>query len=223
MDKSKSNRNRWLKGKGYYIALVLCVGAVGLSGYIYYRSTQPTDVNNDAVNAGAEVTNPQAAIKDNTIPVLGTDPLILTTEEPTEPPAQTLKTSAPVSGEVSNAYAMEALCYNETTRDWRTHNGTDFACEAGAVVKAAADGTVTQVYKDDSFGWTVVIKHAQGYATCYSGLAQEIPVTVGQSVAAGESIATIGDPSLVETAQGPHLHFEVTQNGEYVDPADFLG
>ena len=84
MDKSKSNRNRWLKGKGYYIALVLCVGAVGLSGYIYYRSTQPTDVNNDAVNAGAEVTNPQAAIKDNTIPVLGTDPLILTTEEPTD-------------------------------------------------------------------------------------------------------------------------------------------
>ena len=46
---------------------------------------------------------------------------------------------------------------------------------------------------------------------------------MGQSVAAGESIATIGDPSLVETAQGPHLHFEVTQNGEYVDPAVFLG
>lgn len=224
MDKSKSNRN-WLKGKGYYLALALCVAAVGVSGYIYYRNTQktPSDGSQSTNLSNLGETSPQAAVGDDTVAVLATDPLILVPEDTTEPVQEPIKTSAPVAGEVSYGYAMEALSYNETTKDWRTHNGADYACETGTVVCAAADGTVTKVYSDDSFGWTVEIDHGQGYTTYYSGLSEEIPVSVGQSVAAGESIATIGDPSRVETAQGAHLHFAVTQNGEAVDPDYFLG
>ena len=145
------------------------------------------------------------------------------TTKPTKPTQKKpLVTGRPVDGQVIMDYAMDCLCYNPTTRDWRTHNGMDFAAEAGAPVKAAADGTVYTVFSDESLGTTVVIRHDDGYVTTYASLAADVQVTVGQSVKLGQTIGTAGNTALLETALGDHVHFAVTHNGNPMDPEEFF-
>ena len=198
-----------LGGKGYYIALILCAAAIGISGYVYYRNlNQSTDV---LATVGNDLS--VAATQPGT-----TDPG--NTQEPTEKP--TMKTAAPVAGETVAEFAVDCLSYNETTRDWRTHHGVDIAAEAGTTVCAAADGTVYSVYEDESLGTTVVITHDGGYTTKYASLAEEVSVEPGTTVTMGQAIGTVGNTALLENSLAPHVHFSVTCNGTSVDPQEFL-
>ncbi len=212
---SKKNFMEFLKDKGYYIALVLCAVAIGISGYLYYQNTQddPTIQTPDNQHSAATNGDVQAAV---------TNPDSTITPKPTEPLPEKGKITQPVVGNAVLGYAVETLAYNPTTRDWRTHNGIDYAAEAGTKVCAAADGIVYTVYEDEAMGTTVVIRHDGGYTTKYASLGKEVTVTAGQEVAAGEVIGTVGCTALLETAIGDHLHFSVTCNGENVDPEDFL-
>ena len=119
-------------------------------------------------------------------------------------------------------YSVQALCYNQTTRDWRVHAGVDFPAEAGTEVCAAAAGTVTAAYTDDLLGPTVEIRHQGGYTTRYSSLEKELAVAPGDPVQAGQVIGRAADTALVETALGSHLHFAVTSQGKTMDPMEFL-
>ncbi len=209
-------------GKGYYIALVLCAVAIGVSGYLYYRNMDPQDaaLEKDAVSSQQEDVGVSAQ-------VAATVPDAPAEKDETKPAgsqveSQSLKTAAPLSGETVAEYAMDCLSYNQTTRDWRVHNGVDIAAEAGTQVCAAADGTVYTVYDDDTMGKTVVIRHTDGYVTKYASLAEEVSVTPGQQVKMGQVIGCVGQTALLESAIGDHVHFSVTCNDEVVDPQAFL-
>ena len=199
-------------GKGYYIALVLCAVAIGISGYLYYRNTNNPSLEDP--NATIDAMNPDTT--NGTVPTQPTQP------NPTQPTKKPMRTGKPVSGEVIMDYAMDCLCYNPTTRDWRTHNGMDFAAETGTEVLAAADGTVYTIYNDETMGTTVVIRHQDGYVTTYSSLSDEVAVSVGQEVTLGQKIGLVGTTALVETVLGDHVHFSVSCNGQPVDPEDFF-
>ena len=210
-------------GKGYYIALILCAAAIGITSYVYYRNAnQVQEVTvqetQEAVLAGT------AAAED--VPVLATQPQATTpaTQATTPAPTQNqpLKTTSPVSGQTLSGYSMEALSYNQTTRDWRVHNGVDLAAEEGTEVCAAADGQVYTVYEDDAMGYTVVIRHDDGYTTKYSSLTENLAVKAGDTVTMGQTIGYAGDTAIVETALGSHVHFSVTCHDEPMDPAEFL-
>ncbi len=206
-------------GKGYYIALILCAVAIGISGYLYYRNaSKPQDsLEQPAISADAqEQEDVQAAA---TEPVKEPAP---TVAEPQPTAPRKLQTVAPVSGETISGYAVDCLSYNQTTRDWRTHDGVDIAAAAGTAVGAAADGEVYSVYEDETMGMTVVILHDGGYSTRYSSLSQEVCVTAGDKVSAGQTIGYVGCSALLESALGDHVHFSVSCNDQSVDPADFL-
>ena len=212
---------RGFAGKGYYIALILCATAIGISGYLYYRNV------NDIPSTQVDTTTPTvlAGVTDREdVPVIATEPSDsgspLPSTENTAP--KVFKTVAPVDGETVAEYAMDCLSYNQTTRDWRVHNGVDIAAEAGSTVCAAADGTVYTIYEDDSLGHTVVIRHNGGYVTQYSSLSEDVAVSVGQSVKAGQAIGSVGSSALLETAVGDHVHFCVTYQDNPMDPAEFL-
>ncbi len=209
--------------KGYYIALIACAAAIGICGYVYYRnanSGQDPQLQDPTSDVG--VANPG----EDTLPVVGEDGGHLQTPQPTvsneEPVQQPLKTGWPLEGQTVAEYAMDCLAYNETTRDWRVHDGIDIAAEAGTTVCAAADGTVYTTYTDDRLGTTVVIRHQDDYVTVYSSLDGEILVEPGETVTLGQAIGTVGNTALLESAIGDHLHFSVTCNGESVDPEEFL-
>ena len=210
----KFNFGRKIAGKGYYIALILCAVAIGISGYLYYRAVnQPEDPQLGGSNIVSPGDDIQAGV---TLPGGNSG------SNSTNPVKRPYPIGRPVSGETTKDYAMDCLSYNETTRDWRVHNGIDIAAEAGTKVSAAAAGTVKDVFKDDTMGYTVVIQHESGYATQYASLAEDVSVKVGDTVAMGDAIGTVANTALLETAQGDHLHFSVTLNGEPIDPVSFL-
>ena len=208
----KFDFGRIFSKKGYYIALVLCAVAIGISGFLYYRNA---DKPNHSAN-GETIVNP-----DDT-PVVATNPDGTPVTVPGNSEKKPLNTVSPLEGQTVAVYAMDSLTYNETTRDWRVHNGIDIAAEAGAQVCAAADGEVYTVYEDEQMGMTVVIRHEGGYATKYSSLDQQVSVKAGDAVTAGQAIGVVGNTALMESAIGDHLHFGVTCDGEPVNPADFL-
>ena len=212
---------RGFGSKGYYIALVLCATAIGISGYLYYRNvtdTPSTQVNTTTPSVLAGVTDRED------VPVIATQPSDSGATQPSTENTvpKVFKTMAPVEGETVAEYAMDCLSYNRTTRDWRVHNGVDIAAEEGTPVMAAADGTVYTVYDDETMGTTVVIRHEEGYTTKYSCLAQEVMVAAGDTVTMGQQIGCVGTTALLESALEPHVHFSVTCDNEVVDPADFL-
>ena len=135
---------------------------------------------------------------------------------------QPLKTGLPLTGQTIAVYAMDSLSYNPTTRDWRVHNGIDIAAEAGTAVCAAAAGTVSSIFEDDTMGTTVVIRHSEGYETVYASLDSEVTVTVGDTVALGQTIGCVGNTALLESALGDHLHFAVSCDGQPMDPEGFF-
>ncbi len=222
---SDNKRNgRGFGGKGYYIALILCAAAIGISGYLYQKNANEEEVTLQETLGEDIVVGTVGAEKD--IPVLATQSQTEATTAPatqaTEPAKKGLKTSSPVSGEEVFGYSMEALSYNQTTRDWRVHNGVDIAAEAGTEVCAAADGEVYTVYEDDSMGHTVVIRHEGGYTTKYSSLREDLAVKAGDQVTIGQTIGYVGDTALVETTLGTHVHFSVSYQDTPMDPAEFL-
>ena len=209
-----SNQKKF-SAKGYYIALALCAAAIGVSGYLYYRNLNQPEADVPAAVTQQEL--PEAAA---TAPTgrKETAPTGETETMPKEP----MKTAAPVEGELVAEYAMECLSYNATTRDWRVHGGMDLAAEAGTEVKAAADGEVYTVYEDPQMGMTVVIRHEDGYTTHYASLGEDVAVKAGDKVALGQTIGTVGNTALMESALPDHVCFRVTLDGETIDPAEFL-
>ena len=209
-------------GKGYYIALILCAVAIGISGYLYYANQKEDSPQLGGQDIAVQATDP---VQDN-VPVAATVPDPSQATQPTEPKPtvvrKPIQTASPLEGQVVATYAMDALSYNPTTRDWRTHNGIDLAAEAGTSVCAAAEGMVYTVYEDETMGHTVVIRHQDGYVTCYSSLGEDVAVAPGDTVTLGQKIGTVGNSALLESALGDHIHFSVTRNDEPIDPQAFL-
>ena len=216
-----NTKHRGSAGKGYYIALILCAVAIGISGYLYYRNSNsgdqlqhPDETAGALTPSGGDV---QVVATQPRPPISGGS--VTPTQPETRKPG---KTKIPVSGSTVAAYAMDCLSYNPTTRDWRTHNGIDIAAEAGTQVTAAADGTVYTTYEDDTMGMTVVIRHDGGYTTVYSSLDKALSVAPGDAVKLGDAIGCVGSSALLESALGEHVHFSVSCNGTPVDPMTFL-
>lgn len=192
----------WMRDKGYYIVLVLCIAAVGISGYLYFNQSAVPDA--DAAQTASLQAEAEAETQENSD---------INRDENAIP--QLMK---PVDGAVEQSFATDHLAYNATTRDWRVHSGVDLVAETGQSVCAAADGTVSGIIEDDFMGWTVELTHADGYMTRYCNLAAQIPVEVGAQVTAGSVIGTVGDTAKLELAQSPHLHFEVCQRDTMINP-----
>lgn len=128
----------------------------------------------------------------------------------------------PVEGEIIKEFAKDNLVYSETLLEWTTHLGIDIKAEKTTVVKSAADGTVKSIKNDPRYGLTVVIEHSEGYQTIYSNLLSTEFVVEGENVSQGQSIGTVGNTAIFEISDETHLHFELLQNGEYLNPEIFI-
>ncbi len=144
---------------------------------------------------------------------------------PTEEPKEEAPTfSSPVVGTVSKEHSTDAPVFSETLGAWRTHKGIDIMTDEACAVYAAADGVVSAIYDDPFHGRTVEITHTAGIKTVYSNLAKEDAafISVGDKVTSGDRIGTVGYTAILEIAEEPHLHFEMTSDDESVDPLEFI-
>ena len=232
-------------GKGFYIVLFLCVATIGISGYYLFRtpSTQPGSVPLEPVAGSPEVVLPDTSVQKPQGGITVPEPdksSAQTAKQPeeatgqkgskTQPqvPTDTAKPKAaavytwPVKGEVLRGFSVETLAYDQTMGDWRTHDGVDIAAEEGLKVLCASDGVVKAVYQDDLMGATVVVDHENGVVSTYSNLSAEPAVAAGQEVDTGTVLGTVGGTAIAESGLPAHLHLEMTQDGEAVDPTVFL-
>ena len=206
-------------GRGYYIALALCLAAVGTIGYFALRE-RPVTVKQQEPAPTLDI---QPA---PTQPVVKPAPVVIPEPEPqpeiNEPAELLPQVVSPLDGTTVTVFSMTELLFDTTMADWRTHDGIDVQADEGAAVKTAAAGTVQSVTDDELMGTTVVIQHDGGYATQYSSLQADVPVQQGQQVAAGEVIGRVGATSAAESRMGPHLHFSVSRDGAVIDPHDYV-
>ncbi|MBF2034858.1 MAG: peptidoglycan DD-metalloendopeptidase family protein [Leptolyngbyaceae cyanobacterium T60_A2020_046] len=100
----------------------------------------------------------------------------------------------------------------------RFHAGVDFGVGHGTTIRAADSGRIIFAGWHGGYGRTVIIDHGGGISTLYAH-ASQIFVSQGQNVSQGQAIAAVGSTGL---STGPHLHFEVRQNGNPVNPMGYL-
>ena len=234
---SETNRFRkFFQEKGYYIVLLLCILAVGISGYLFVSGaiSEKKTLNEQTLSVATSAEIPEkmpssasgsqrSGSTRQQKPAADPPASEAAADAALEPAAETLSVRVwPVSGERIAGYSMQELAFNQTTQDWRTHDGIDLAALAGEPVRAACSGTVTAVYDDEFLGTTVVLSHPEGYETLYANLAAMPAVSAGMRVTAGDTIGAVGESALLESASSPHLHFAVRQNGQSVDPVSFV-
>ena len=239
------NEHGLLGGKGFYIALLLCVSIIAVSAWMIFRNQS----KDDQADALAEVTVTPYEIPVNQIEDEPEPTVVLQVEEPDvvgiidpapvdepvqevtvqEEPAvvetvnQTVSTYLwPVYGDIKMPYSMEALTYNVTMGDWRTHDGIDILAQEGSEVHAACAGTVIEVYDDDLYGTTVVIDNGNGLMSYYANLGDEPIVNTGDRLLTGDVIGTVGSTAICESAEPTHLHFAMSLNENSVNPLDYL-
>ena len=230
----------FISGKGFYLVVLVCIAAIGISGYYLVRTlgglsdtlSAPAAANTQLVEAAAtpQITlpsgpDPEDAEESADVVVESELPAATPATTPTPAPAPTRKPSAaarvftwPVNGRIIAGFSVETLAYNETMLDWRTHDGIDIAAEVGARVRAAAAGTVTDLYEDDFMGVTMVIDHGDGLKSVYANLGAKPVVKVGDEVYTGDPIGTVGETAAAESGREPHLHLAMYQDGEPIDP-----
>lgn len=230
--KEPNGLHKFIREKGYYILLTVCVLAIGVSGYFFVSGAiRQNQAAQETLSVPVKAQDPEDVKKpaSSATGKTQTEDAPKTTEEETPAPTQTAPTQAtpevtvmPVSGAVIGEYAMDRLTYNATTQDWRVHNGVDLAASEGEDVLAARNGTVTAVYEDESYGVTVVVQHDDGYTSHYANLSETPAVAAGQFVTAGQKLGTVGTTALLEVGAAPHVHFAVFLDGAPVDPMEFL-
>ncbi len=233
---------KFILGKGFYIVLLLCLAAIGVSGYVIFSLSNQSSVPEipEIPDFGLSTTVPYSGVALATKPpkttaeadeVNGQTMIPNATAAPsTEPPATSKPPMTvakvfymrPLAGEVIRGYSDSIPVYNPTMDDWRVHTGLDIAAAAGEAVCAVAPGTVSAVYKDYFAGLTVEILHLDGLTSVYCGLAEGVDVTIGDSVTAGTIIGCVGETAIFESLDGPHLHFEMREGARAIDPGYYL-
>lgn len=118
---------------------------------------------------------------------------------------------APVRGRITSDFGARVDPING---QHRAHHGIDIAAPRGTPIGAAAAGTVVFAGRRGGYGNTVIIEQVDGRQSLYAH-ADQLLVNVGDTVDAGQTIATVGSTG---RSTGPHLHFEVRENGQPIDP-----
>jgi murein DD-endopeptidase MepM/ murein hydrolase activator NlpD len=120
-----------------------------------------------------------------------------------------------IQGRLSSAYGWRQ---DPITGAEKFHRGADIAMPEGRDVPSAMAGKVTFAGDRGGYGLMVIVDHGNGKTTRYAHLS-EISVAAGDQVAAGQ---TVGKAGSTGRATGPHLHFELLEEGKVVDPSGFL-
>lgn len=129
----------------------------------------------------------------------------------------------PVRGaEVQREYSGAQLVFDETMGDWRTHNGTDFVCDEGDEVMAVLDGVVERIYEDGLLGACVVLDHGADLKSLYCGLTVAEGLREDQKLSAGQTLGRACGSILGESAQAYHVHLELRESGQLIDPMSVL-
>ncbi len=228
-NKKKNNTNKKFK-IAYAFALIIALGALMFTKIASEKSMgKINNLENNTTQNQVDITKnnlPEETVRQNLTNIPDT-------RESTENNKETEKDKynkpysdyycLPFGNQIIKDYSNMNPVYSKTLGDWRTHNGIDFSGEAGGAVVAISYGEVISVYDDTLFGTCILIDHGNGVTAKYCGLNKEtLNVKEHSTVNSEDIIGYLGEIPC-EKQDGAHLHFEITHNGEIVEPLELMG
>lgn len=131
---------------------------------------------------------------------------------------------SPANGTLSVKHDPDIQVLSPTMGDYRVHLGIDINTDEKAAVCAAAAGKVLKIWEDVRMGCCVAVSHDGEAVTYYKNLDKTLAdgIKEGASVTSGQLLGAVGESAMIEIAQEPHLHFEMTVGGIQVDPMEYL-
>ncbi|MCQ2399853.1 MAG: M23 family metallopeptidase [Clostridia bacterium] len=205
------------------IATVITVVAVQSNKSSTVSKRESTTESNESVtestkesNKTSEKESSQSSEKESTS---GTEK----TSESEKPVDKKIVFCMPVlNATIIKDYTSATVVYNKTLGVYTGHMGIDFGANAGEKVVATYDGRVESIVTTYLQGTTITVDHGNGLKSVYNSLDADENLREGQSVKQGQTLGFVSDNNLQEYKDGAHLHFEVTLNGEKVDPAEYI-
>ncbi|MBO7309987.1 MAG: M23 family metallopeptidase [Clostridia bacterium] len=218
----KINRSAVISAGALTVAVVIISVAAIASNRSKKGTVEQPDINKPDTEQTAPVTPPA----DNSVEKPQKD---TPTVKPSNTESATVEDKLPsfvlpVSGALSLKHDADCQVFSNTMNDYRVHLGVDVVTESLAPVYAAADGKIDKIWEDTLMGYCIAIKHSGDCYTIYKNLAETLPdgIAEGVSVRSGQLIASVGESAMVEIAEEPHLHFEMTVAGLSVDPLEYF-
>lgn len=230
---SNMEKKSFFASKGLYVALTICIVAVGITVFSIVGS--PNKKNKDETVYTTAKEEPARA-KATGVPDERKKTTTTTTKDNAETTVEetTAKSAAfsenipyqseyvlPLSTDIIKDFSNGKIVYSKTTNDWRTHGGIDFSGAKGSEIRAIISGMVLKVYEDSLWGKVVEINHGNGLVAKYCGF-KDVTVKEGQEVKQAQPLGTLGEVP-IEKAEVAHLHFETTIDGKLCDPLAIMG
>ena len=224
MRNSNGRLINFIRRNALYLILAGCILAIGLSITFMFLQDQTTDTG--SVDDTPVVETPIDPPIDDT-PVVNPDdtpdiPADTPDDTPDIPVAKPIEFILPVASASSIGEYSEQMVFNTTLGRYGVHMAIDFFAVEGTEVMAVYDGMIESVENTLLNGTTIVIDHGDGLKTVYNSLADGDSVTVGQTISKGQVIGQVSVTNRQEYKDGAHLHFQVMENGQVIDPAKYL-
>lgn len=211
MKKSQVKIKNFLKKNATYVVLGLCLIAVGLS-----ITLMLVDPSQDSVLD-------QGSGSQTLVPDHSQEQEVVVPNEPEPIPVQKqISFIMPVENPTAITEYSESMVFNSTLNRYSSHKAMDFFCPEATTVYAVYDGKITSIETTFLQGTTVTIDHGDGLVTVYNSLSEPYDIEEGQLVSQGQAIGYVSLSNRQEYKSGAHLHFEVKENGQAINPYKYL-
>ena len=185
--------------------------------FFYTEEYQPKDISSVSVSSNIDNVNVDDSsnedIEEKSIKATKAEEKVVTKKV-----EEKLVFSPPLDGEIQKMYSLDKVIYSKTLEQWKTHDGIDISADEGTEVKSIEKGVVDSIQNDSFYGTTIQIEHKSGYRSVYCNLDENVYVSVGDSVIKGQKIGKVGNTSIGEYLDDPHLHFMLYLNDESINP-----
>jgi murein DD-endopeptidase MepM/ murein hydrolase activator NlpD len=230
MSVKNSKTINFIRKNAYYFAFIICLAVltiITIALVVSYNKPnnggttieKPNEDNNQNDNNGNLENKPS---DDNNNDNNQNENEGNNNEEEQKPVVSVIVFDMPVNGTIIKDYVSAGVVYNQTLNLYSGHKAIDFAGEEGAVVKAVYGGTIESVVTSKLEGVTVTIDHGNGLKSVYNSIDVNEDIITGKTVNKGDDIGVISTNNKLEYKDGAHLHFEVLENGEKIDPYKYL-
>lgn len=212
----------------YYVLMTTCVVVIATISFISYKSIQNSLSNRKIETSPETVDKVDTEIDDvskTETDTVQTDDSVSadTTYETAPAPIETKAYIMPLEGgEITTSFSLTVPAYSKTLKDWRIHDGIDISASNEQNVLCVNDGAIESISSHDLYGITVTVKHTDGKKSVYCNLIDDIELEEGQVINQGDIIGKVGKSAMFEIADGPHLHFEMSENGKKIDPLSVI-
>ena len=249
---NKNERPSFLRGRGAAVGLVICFVAVIAIAGAYTFNNYKKQMNEQVAKAedqAEELTedkSKEAATDDIFLPEEDDKEEDGAQEEQTETPQETPAQDGaaggeapasgaaadvwfsedstltwPASGAVLIGYSMDQTVFFSTLEQYKYNPALIIGGEVGETISASAAGIVTNIEDTAQTGTTVTLDMGNGYSAVYGQLT-DVPLSVGDYVASGETVGILNEPTKYYSVEGPNLYFEILKDGTPVDPMNFM-